>query len=223
MSITIHNYSDRDIYPKTSQRLINVLSDLLMQGRKTLLLLSGGSSVNLYGYLAEYLNHSRPALLSIAQVDERFKPDQSSDINARAIKIMGIPYYIISQEGSVEKSAEEYNETIGRLWKEYDYKIAVLGIGEDCHTAGLIPGYRKLWDKQKLTIGYSLTIGQKSAYADFCPQGFKQRITVTPKLLEELDYALIVAAGEEKKEAIENALKKENLQDLNKYPAAIIQ
>lgn len=217
-NIRIYRFSETEIWQEANKRLIDTLKQNPDSGKKTLLLLSGGSCVNLYTYLSDYLCHPEfisGTILSIAQVDERFQPENREDINARAIKKAGfqVPYYIVSQEGSVEKAAEEYNRTIEDLWKKCDCKIAVLGIGEDCHTAGLIPGYEKDWKIDRFVVGYSLTAGQK----------FKQRITVTPKLLTQLDYALIVAAGLKKKEAIKNALKKENLENLNKYPAAIIQ
>lgn len=195
---------------KNIKRLIDTLKQNLDSGKKTLLLLSGGSSINVYPYLS-----SISKLLVIAQVDERFQPENREDINAGAIKKAAFhaPYYIVSQEGSVEKTAEEYNKTIEDLWKKCDCKIAVLGIGEDCHTAGLIPGYEKDWNTNRFVVGYKLAPGQK----------FRARVTVTPNLLLQLDCALIVAAGEKKKEAIKNALKKENFKNLNKYPAAIIQ
>lgn len=197
------------IYSKAGRHLIRIIDKQIKEEKKTLLLLSGGSSVNVYPYLS-----SVSELLVIAQVDERFQPENREDVNAGAIKkaAFHVPYYIVSQEGSVEKAAEEYNRTIEDLWKKCDCKIAVLGIGEDCHTAGLIPGYEKDWNTDRFVVGYNLAQNK-----------FRQRITVTPKLLEQLDYALIVAAGDKKKKAIQNALKKENLENLNRYPAAIIQ
>lgn len=216
-NIRIDRFSETAIWQEANKRLIDTLKQNLDSGKKTLLLLSGGSCINLYTYLSDYLCHPEfisGSILSIAQVDERFQPESQKDINARAIKKVGfqVPYYIVSQEGSVEKSAEEYNRTIEDLWKKCDCKIAVLGIGEDCHTAGLIPGYEKDWNIDRYIAGYDLQQGK-----------FRKRITITPKLMEKLDYALIVAAGLKKKEAIKNALKKENLENLNKYPAAIIQ
>lgn len=130
-------------------------------------------------------------------------------------------YYIVSQEGTLENAAAQYNRTIEKLFRECDYKMAVLGIGEDGHTAGLITGYEKEWNVDRCVVGYNL--GQEKSRDFSCQHKLRERITVTPKLLEKLDYALVVAMGERKKEAVQNALEKENLEDLNKYPSAIIQ
>ena len=46
---------------------------------------------------------------------------------------------------------------------------------------------------------------------------------MTPKALSELDYALVVAVGEKKRWAITNAFKKDNSEDLDRYPAALLQ
>lgn len=198
-----------EVFEKAGKKLTEQIKLAISDGKKTLLFLSGGSSVNLYTCLSPVSK-----LLDIAQIDERFQPESRGDINSEAILRVGFrgPFYIVSQEGLVEKAAEEYSRTIEALWKKCDYKIAVLGIGKDCHTAGLIPGYEKEWNVDRYVVGYSLSQNK-----------FRQRITVTPKMLKQLDYALVVAMGEKKKKAIQNALKKDNLQHLNKYPAAIIQ
>lgn len=209
MNIRLYRYSRKTIYSKAGRKLTQVLSRSSTEGKKTLLLLSGGTSVNVYTYLS-----SVSKLLVIAQVDERFRPENKEDINARAIEKAGlrVPYYKVRQDGSLIEATHSYDIEISTLMEQADYKVAVLGIGEDCHTAGLIPGYENDWNINQYVSGYNLKQGK-----------FRQRITVTPKLLEKLDYALVVAVGEKKKEAIKNALKKENLEDLNKYPAAIIQ
>ena len=221
MVLSRYYYSQKKIYSQAGNKLIRVISQSLCEQRKILLFLSGGSNANLYGYLAGYLNHYELPLLSIAQIDERFQPNQALEINAEQIRKTGlwkvcgekgIPYYIISQKGSVETASKEYSKTIENLWEKFDYIIAVLGIGEDCHTAGLIPGYEKNWNTDSYIAGYNLKHGK-----------FRKRITITPKLMEKFDYALIVARGAKKKDAIKDALKKENLQNLNKYPAVIIQ
>ncbi len=307
-NITFHQSGEKEIYDKALKKLCFIITEAFKQKKKVLIFLSGGSSVNLYAKLADWIAFKKDigGNLAFAQVDERFQPGKNvagskyyvasrlnKNINAEAIRETGlwnvckdnkIPYFLISQEGSLDEAANGYNKIISDLFdpptrksptrfadsafvatsakeaatarrvvrsldvetfsasadfssdeaylknsrplgcesfKKYDYKIAVLGIGEDGHTAGLIPGYEKAWNIDRCIVGYNL--GQNTAYAVFCQQKFRHRITVTPKLLEKLDYALITARGEKKKETIQNALKKENLKDLNKYPAAIIQ
>lgn len=164
------------------------------------------------------------------------------DINAENIRQTGlweackekkIPYHLISQEGTLEGSAEGYNKIISKLFSRYDFKMAILGIGKDCHTAGLIPGFEKSWNINDYVVGYKLDSnhGQNSAAAEFCQQKsvknsigrINKRITLTPFALKQLDYALVGVVGEEKREALKNALNPDNREKLDQYPAAIIQ
>ncbi len=242
-NIKIHNESVEKIWHKASEFLINWIHLYHNITQKTLLLLSGGSCVNIYKELAKFLSTSELDFdyLAIAQVDERFQPKQitdnrqqttKNDINAEVIKETGlweicskrnIPYYLVSQEGILEQSAEQYNKIIEKLFKEYVYKVAILGIGEDGHTAGLLPGYEKVWNKDKLVVGYEVDSGQNSARAEFCQKNFKERISLTPKALQQLDQAIIVAVGEKKKRAIIKAFNERNSNKMNEIPAVLIQ
>lgn len=224
--ITIHTEKKAYIFKEALQFLINWLRLYHNIGQRTLLLLSGGSATKLYPALAEFIKSSDLdfSFLAIGQVDERFfgkeqTTNNKEHINAKIIKQTGlwetcaqkkIPYYLISQEGSLESSTAAYDKIISGLFGRFPYKVGVLGIGEDCHTAGLLPGYEKFWNKDAFAAGYA-NAGK-----------FSQRITVTPDALSFLDQAVVVAAGKKKRQAIENALKKENLKKLNKYPAAIM-
>ncbi len=245
-NITLHQYGEREIYDEAIKKLSLVMTGAFNQKKGVLIFLSGGSSVNLYAKLAEWIASKKDieGNLAFAQVDERFQPgDQVSgiryqasggkknnNINADVIgesgmwdmcKKLRIPFHLVSQKGSLEEAADRYNNIISSLFEKYDYQIAILGIGEDGHTAGLIPGYEKDWNIDRYVVGYNL--GQNNARALVCQQKFRQRITVTPKLLKKLDYALIVAGGEKKRYAIERLRKNEEETDLDKFPAAIIQ
>lgn len=220
----VHNEKAVEIWNAASDFLINELT--INKNRKSLLLLSGGSVVNIYHQLSKFLNSKSSNLpfLSIALVDDRFHPDwtkqaQSLDvnINSHLIEKTGfwetcykkkIHYYTISQEGTLAESARQYNKIINRLFSQYDYKIAVLGIGEDGHTAGLIPGYEKAWDTNNFVVGYENN-GQ-----------FKQRITMTPKAIKELDQAIVLAKGKKKKRVVDILLNE--TVSLNKFPMGII-
>lgn len=231
--IFLHKGKSNLVFEKASEFLINWLSLYHNITQKTLLLLSGGSVVNLYRKLAEFLETANLdfSFLTFAQVDERFQPKQAlsvkrkalrdkSDINSEVIKETGlwkicrkkkIPYYLVSQRGTLEKSTEQYNKIIEKLFKEYVYKIALLGIGEDGHTAGLLPGYEKLWNRNTYIAGYE-NKGQ-----------FKKRITLTPRALKKLDQAIVVAKGHKKRQVIQEILKEGNLENLDRYPAALQQ
>src|SRR3989338_3588527 len=138
MGVYLFKYSGTNIYFQAAKKLIDVLSRSLRERKKTLLLLSGGSVIALYLKLAKFTQ------LKIAQVDERFQPENKDDVNAEAIAKTGflLPYYKVRQDTTLAEAARGYDNEISKLMEWADYKVAVLGIGEDCHTAGLIPGYK---------------------------------------------------------------------------------
>lgn len=231
--MTIHKISEEEIYKSASKFVTEVLSS----NRKTLLLLSGGSAVNIYKRIANcelrlFVGKAGSKNLAFAQVDERFQPESNNpinqlsnypisneNINANQIEKTGlwemcrknnIPYYLISQEGTLKEATRRYDQTISKLFKEYTYRLTILGIGEDGHTAGLLPGYKDVWNTDKYVVGYE-NIGK-----------FPKRITLTPKALMELDQAIVVASGENKKEAIKKILNPVNAEKIDQYPAVLI-
>lgn len=226
--IKIKTYQLNQVWEEAGEKL----TETLEKNKNTLLLLSGGSAVGMYGKLAEFLR-GYGGKIAVGQVDERFQPGGESgirnkelgkniDINANAIWRTGlwevceerkIPYFTISQEGTVEEAARIYNATMQECMNEYTYKMAVLGIGEDGHTAGLIHGYSRLWDGERWVVGYKLNQSRIMNQELRIKDRFRQRITITPKALRELDYALVAAVGEEKKRALEKIVK--DIKDAN--------
>ena len=234
--ISVHTLKGSDIWQTAVDSLINSLNNRLKTRKKVLLLLSGGSVVKLYERITSY--ELRVTNLAIGQIDERKFNIQhltfnKEEINAEVIRKTGIweicdrkniPYYLISQEGSLEEAANNYNQQLSDLFETFSYKIGVFGIGEDAHIAGLIPGYEAEWNVDKLMVGYDVgKHRQNNPAVLFCPQKFRQRITVAPKAISQLDYAIVVVTGEKKRKAIEQALDPININNLNIYPAAIIQ
>lgn len=221
--ITVNQYKEKEIYDEALKKLCFVITGVFQQKKRVLIFLSGGSSIKLYLKLSNWISKQKDIgrYLTFAQVDERFRPEGSkNNVNAEVIKDTGlwkickvgnIPYYLISQEGSLEKAVDEYNQTVERLFKVYDYKIAVLGIGENGHTAGLLPGYRQKWDLPRFVAGYENN-GK-----------FKKRISLTPKALKGLDYVMVIALGDNKRNLVEKLLKKGKDIDCDKFPAAIIK
>ncbi len=239
--IAIHIEKKDLVYTRALEFVINRLKLYHNIRQKTLFLLSGGSTVNIYKDITKFIDESGLdfPFLAFAQVDERYfgkiskskfqisnkfqNPNfkfQKEDINAYQIektglwelcKKKGIPYYLISQAGSLQESAEGYNKILEKLFQEYNYKIAILGIGEDGHTAGLLPGYQKLWDIDKLVAGYE-NDGE-----------FKRRISMTPEAFKQVDQAIVVASGTRKRKVIMNLLDNKLDPGLDSFPTLIIR
>jgi len=218
--IKVLTFSEEIIWDKAAELICKKLDRITMEKMSCLVLLSGGSAVNIYQRLAEYIKRSQfvSENLAVGQVDERFRPENSDDINAvqiektgliEVLKRKGIKFYKILQKGSLERAADEYNRIMEELFRSYKFKMAILGIGRDGHTAGLLPGYRKEWDKNTFVTGYK-NKGE-----------FPERITITPKAFGRLDYGLTIVAGEEKREVMEGILKKKEI-DVNLLPGILI-
>lgn len=236
--MTVHVESEEIIWQKAFKFLINWLSFYHNIGQKTLLLLSGGSVVEIYHDLAKFINTSdlNFSFLAFAQIDERFfgkkqRTDNKEQINAEIIRKTGlwetcdkrkIPYYLVPQEGTLIEAVGNYDKQIEKLFKQFTYKIGLLGIGKDGHTAGLLPGYESIWTKNQLVVGYKVDNGQNILRAKFCQQ-FKERVSITPKSLTLMDQAIIVAVGEKKRSVIREILDPININNINKYPGALLQ
>lgn len=224
--------SSNDVYRIAAKKLISTVDESLSRKESVALLLSGGSAVRLYPYLVDWIkehpNRSFQGMVAVGQVDDRFfgevegyeeGVERKKNINAESIRgtglwnvchEKGIACHLISQSGTVEESSSEYNQTISGLWKSASKKIVVLGIGEDGHTAGLLPGYQRAWDVDRFVVGYTND------------GPFPQRISLTPKALKSLDYALVVAAGETKRPVLDR-LSSADRKSLNSFPGAILR
>lgn len=222
--INVHNASAKELWDRAGEALISEISG----HEKVLVFLSGGSAITLYPKLTEFIKMKKPSI-ALAQVDERFQPESGESVNAydigrtnlwKVCEELKVPTFLVSQEGTLEEAAAKYNEIMKPHFvplngtsrgKQYEFKIAILGIGPDCHTAGLLPGYAKVWNTLNLAAGYE----NNGLYP--------KRITLTPKALSELEMGIVVVSGEGKKEALANASNKKNLKDIDQYPATIMQ
>jgi len=174
---------------------------------KTVLFLSGGSTPKeLYKILA---SEKKLKIGLSAIVDERFGPKMHEGSNEKMIKdsglfkyfkVFNIPIQTILIGKDIESTAREYEEKIININKTYKQKIAILGIGEDGHTAGISSGFK---NSNKFVVSI-----------DNFPSEYKQRITLTFKALEKLDKLILLVLGKEKLEALTKMFKKGSIKDL---------
>ena len=180
---------------------------------QTVLFLSGGNTPKpLYKALAK---EKKLKVGAVAMVDDRYSLHQqySNEFMMREsglapyLESKDIEFYSILKFGlSREQTAREYEQNVKLLLSRFKKKVAVLGIGSDGHTAGILPGTKLLGD---------------SLVADFNTRGeeFKGRITLTFKALSEFDRLVVLAFGKEKKNALMQMLAKEPTQ---KIPARFL-
>ena len=218
--INIQKINSQEIWHEAATLLFKKLQFAGNEGKRSLLLLSGGSAISIYQILSELIDKGniRSDSLAVGQIDERFQPENENDINAGQIdssklteilQKKQIPFYQIPQTGNLRETSFNYDKLLKKLFKTYDYHLAVLGIGQDGHTAGLLRGYRMEWDKDRMVAGFE-NRGE-----------FKQRITITPKVFGMLDYALVAVLGLEKKAVVEKIINQES-GDINNLPGLLI-
>ncbi len=200
---------------------------LALAGKETLLLVSGGSSLGTFEHMSDASFRSN---ITVGQIDERWTSHQG-DLNAEAfkktlfskkIREFGAPFVPIDTSlPSVEESARAYEEYL-KQWKTawHDSAIvAVLGIGEDGHIAGIMPNTtdtnvfnRDFYDTRAWYRGYDTEgVGE-----------FPSRVTATMKFLyQEVHVAFVVCAGGKKRGALERLYAPEG--SLAQTPARILR
>lgn len=197
--------------------------------KKTVLFLSGGSTPKpLYELIAKKGGLSFGA---VVMVDERFGGKMHKNSNEKMIRETGlllyleekkIPFYPILQlhpKGVASYLAGDYNKKVKYLLRLFSKKIAIMGIGEDGHTASLPAGTphnaRSSRDKQNSSIGQAQDKTQNYVTAiDNFPGECKKRITLTFKALSEMDLLIALAFGSAKESALVSMFEKGSLEEI---------
>lgn len=165
---------------------------------QTLLLLSGGSTPkDLYSTL---VREKKLSVKAVGMVDER--KDKS---NYKMIKSTGLIEYL---DGLKIKfypiiSVASYDRDIRKVIDSSKNKVAIMGIGRDGHTASLPAGVKSKKLKAKSYV----------TYIDNFPAEPKERITLTFNALSKMDLLLILAFGENKKEALKKMFEKGSIEE----------
>ncbi len=145
-------------------------------------------------------------------VDERCVPFKDKKNNGNLakkylfdlLKIKKSHIFYIPTE-TPQLSAKNYEKTIKKHLKNSIFDLIILGIGQDGHTASLFPKMKALKEKKKEVIAVKKT---KEPF---------QRISFTFPLINKAKNILLLAHGEEKKEAIKKFIleKKSPISQVN--------
>jgi len=187
--------------------------DLLkeMVDKTTLLALSGGTSPNYRKMIVE------PADIlpgASCMEDERFGMPFHDDSNELIIRHSGlidffeireIKFYKILEAAGIEETAKDYNQTVANLFGQFSKRVAVVGVGENLHTAGIFPDAVSLKSPDWVV-------------AETVEDRLSKRITLTLKALGQFNSFVILIFGDSKKDALKIILS-ETENDMQKYPA----
>ena len=190
-------------------RAHNILKSIV--DKETLLALSGGTSPDYSKMIVD------PADIlpgAICVVDERYGKPFHVDSNELLLKNAGvidycqrkgIDFYKILEGKGIEATAEDYNQLMSELFVKFPKKVGVMGIGSNLHTAGIFP--------------YSAAAkAPHYVVSEEVEDKFPLRVTLTLRALGEFQTFVILAFGEEKREAVKIMLD-ENENDMQACPA----
>ena len=170
--------------------------------------LSGGSTPErLFSLLGGAEGHSLPwSDIRLFWADERFVPEDHPGNNFRAARRLFIDRIPISGENlhpvntlldTPEAAADDYEAILREYFdpaqgKTFD--VALLGMGEDGHTASLFPGYVPAQDRWAVAV-------EGPAY-----RPPRDRITLTPAVLNRAETVVFMVAGAAKRETLRRIL-----------------
>ena len=214
---------------KVLQKAQTTLQNILTKYHNSdvLLMLSGGSALSLIDTLPNNIHWEN---ITITTLDERYTHnDKESNfaniINKDSISfIKGTAHFIDPRP----KKGESLKETTKRFdvslheWYEAHPNgkvIATVGMGEDGHTAGILPFpentqlFEELFNQENIWVqGYSVS-REKNPHTE--------RITVTNTFLQNIvTEAIVYICGKNKKEALKKLLS--NQSNIAETPAIII-
>lgn len=163
--------------------------------KRVLLLLSGGSNVDVAVQVLSSLTTEQTTNLTVGLIDERYGPVGHNDSNWQALEDAGINFkkattISILQVGlDRSATAEVYEAKLHDSLLHTDIVIGLLGMGDDGHTAGILPRSIATQDTEKLVVDYS-------------SDPF-ERITLSFEGLKKLNVAYLFAYGSNKTEQLD--------------------
>lgn len=183
-----------------SEEAIEIIStavnDALGKG-SVLLLLSGGSNIGISRLIRDKLDIGNT--LTVGLIDERYGEPGHEDSNWQKLVEAGFDFDETVQlpvlDGSdIETTARNYSLKLEEAFAASNTVIGVFGIGEDGHTAGVLPG--------------SPAVKTDDIVSRFKAKDF-ERITTTPALIDRFDTAFLVAIGGDKREQLNKLIGEE--------------
>ncbi len=195
---------------ENSQKGIEAAKDRLYKivDRKTVLFLSGGSTPKTLYEILSKEGKIKPG--AVVMVDERYGEPFHHQSNEKMIKETRLVQYlknqniafypILQKEKLQEQTSKDYDENVRYLLTFFPKSAAILGIGEDGHTAGIAPNRKDFTNpifQQK-----NLFVSEFSDSKNMEEGGFGKRITITFDALSKIDFLIILAFSESKKKAL---------------------
>lgn len=207
----LHVYDDKTALAEAiAQKTIDILSQVINERSSAVWVLAGGSTPLLaYDIIAQkYANALDWSRVTVVLGDERMGPLDDFNNNWHAIfQILNkLPFKKIRPDSTLtaEESAEQYAHELQKLPKKHDgvprLDVMWLGIGPDGHTLSLFPNHNSIIPTSKLVIPVHDS-----------PKPPPDRISLSLRALLGVESALVIASGNDKRNAIASALSGKRL------------
>jgi len=187
--------SDQAWLQASTQFIVQSIQSQLSKGGKFRLALSGGSTPKpVYKNLVD--QNIPFSQIDLFQVDERYVPAESSDLNASMLReTLSLDVnqfhasYFFDTSIPLVESVQAYERALVKMSQPL-FHLTILGIGPDGHTASLFPNSSAL--RSEFLVATTTT----DIFAG------RERLTLTPKALMASETVLILAKGREKEAVI---------------------
>lgn len=181
---------------KDSEVIVTEITEWLEAYARTpvLILASGGSSAKVFAAAWGRLPKEAQNNCSLSLADERYGPPGHVNSNWRLLESLGVQtdnarHLSVLQTGaSLDETASHWESALLSQLARPLPVIALLGMGDDSHIAGIKPKSPSTNETPRLVAAYP--------WSDY------DRITITPSMLSKLASARVYAAGPEKHNAI---------------------
>lgn len=198
--------SSEDCVNHVAELIANSLHQELTQAKKVLLLLAGGSALELYEKLVSQLDLESYHNLSISLGDERYVEDLNSyDSNWAKLKQTNFYQVLLQKQANFipvlqgedyENSTDKFSKFLTKWINSEDHIISIQGIGNDGHTLGILP----LDNKQMFMDLFVNT--NRPVTAHEIDKQFNRRITANANLIKRCDQLICYAVGESKQQVL---------------------
>jgi 6-phosphogluconolactonase len=206
--LEVREVADASSLCRTAAELINsaAAAAVSARGRFTLCLSGGNTPRSLYQLLAaEYASRLPWASSRLYFGDERCVPPDNADSNYRMAddallsRITGLRDRTSRIEGELAppQAASHYDALLRRDFTDgTTFDIALLGIGEDGHTASLFPGRPELDETHRWAIPAVAPSSMKT----------RERVTLTYPMFASARTVLFLVAGKDKRDIFAKVL-----------------
>ena len=207
---------EHDWIARSVEAIAGALRTALAEPREVRLLMSGGSTpIPVHRALArEALDWSR---IIVGLVDDRDVDPDADGSNARLIRetllldrAADARFEVLRAEKQSAEAAAEAANARWRYHADSTLAAAVLGMGDDGHTASLFPNAKNLDEALTTREPYAAIDATGCAGAGMFPR----RVSLTPVGLAAAKERILLIRGEDKRELFERALEAGDVREL---------